>query len=377
MTTKSATLPPPTTTTTPVPVVTNKITDSFKAAIAKKEDAPVVEQSKPEAQKQPEPTKVDPPKQPETPKQEAPKVEPKKETSKKEIEESWSDLRKKYEETESKYQELEKKYKETESKIPLDYEEVKKEREELIKQVERFNLEESPRFKEKYDRPLENLLNTAKKALTIVEADVNGFTEAIQMKESKARTEKLAEMMDGLDDFTKGKLTTAITDYDRIREQRVNELANPSDTFKRYQVESQRELEQSTLNTKKVMRDVIDEIPKKIEWFQPKNEDTPQAKDWNERIEKVKARAVELWEGKHDQRTLADATFHAALAPMLNEALEIAQARNAELANELAALKSATPSSNAGSTPSETGGTGEKPLSAHDAFMKAAFGKRG
>lgn len=255
-----------------------------------------------------------------------------------------ANLRKAKEDAERKNVELETRLRETEARIPSDYDQVKKDRETLEQALERHNVEESTRFKEKYTKPSEQLIASIKKTLAVTEADGDSFATLVQMPESKDRTAKLSEAIEGLDRISQGKIATAVSNYDQLRDQRAAELQNPQNAFQEVVKEQQQKTEKQKADNARVMEDTLQEAQKVLPWFKPIEGNDA----WNQRLEKIQNQAREFWTKGSTPQNLAAVTLAGTTAPMLMEALEISRQENEKLNEELAQFRESTPKTGAG-----------------------------
>lgn len=277
-----------------------------------------------------------------------------------------ANLRKKAEEAEVRATQLEARAKELEGKVPLDYDQIKADRETLIKEIERVNVEKSPRFQEKYDKPIQATLTTIRKTLANTDSNPDEFSQIVQMPESKERTKKLSEMLEGLDRVSEGKVTTAIAEFDRLREGRQSEIANPSQTFQQIQQENELRSKQQKESSAKLMQDTIKNARDKIAWFKPIEGNEA----WNQKIDNIEKRSWSFWTENHPPEQLAELTLAGAMAPVYAEALAHSYKEVERLQEELAQYKQATPANGAGNSTS-TGTKGDKPIGALAAFRTA------
>lgn len=288
-----------------------------------------------------------------------------------------ANLRKAREESETRAKAAEARAKELEGKIPPDYEQLKKDRDLLIREIEMRDITASPRFKEKYDKPLEQQLGQISKTLKtakLTDVKPEDFTVVVQMPESAERTAKLDELIEGLDRISGGKVLNAISEYDRVRDARAQEVDNPSEAWQA----AQRDREQSEIvrleDNKKSMASALAAAEKNIPWFK----EIPENEAWNQKINSVKSRAWNFWEGKHSNDELSQLTLAGSMAPMLVEALTLAGHENDRLNAELSELRGSKPRTNAGSGAGAGTGTGAKAgekLTIAQVFRRGATGQ--
>lgn len=255
-------------------------------------------------------------------------------------------LRKAREEAEARAQTLERQLAETQAKIPQDYEQLRKERELLISEIEKRDVTASPRFKEKFDKPMEQQLGQIKKTLGLTEVNPEEFLVLVQMPESKERNAKIGEMMEGLDRVSAGKVETALSQYDSIRDQRTQDIADPRASWQESQRDIQERQRTAQESQKAILESAIAAAERDIPWFKPiEGNDV-----WNKRLADIKQRARDFWSGAHSSEELAQLTMAGTLTPLFAESITLLSKENERLNEELAGLKGAKPRNAAGKT---------------------------
>lgn len=271
-------------------------------------------------------------------------------------EENLANLRKAREASDARAAALEKQLLETQGKIPTDYEQLRADREMLIKEIEKRDVTASPRFQEKYDKPMAQQTAAIKKTLGLTDVPADQFLEIVALPESKERNAKLGEMMEGLDRISSGKIETALAEHDRIRDMRAQEMVNPDQAWQASQRDNQERMNAAKQQQQQILERSITDAESKIPWFKKiEGNET-----WNKRVESVKETARNFWNGQHSSEELAQLTIAGALAPMQAEALNLAYQENERLQAELAEIKGAKPSARAGSGGSDGGAGGKK-----------------
>lgn len=281
-----------------------------------------------------------------------------------------ANLRKKAEDAERRAIELETKLRETESRIPADYDQVRKEREELMTALERTNIEESPRFKDKYDKPQQSLISSIKKTLSNTEANADEFAQLVQLPESRERTKALSDAIEGLDRISQGKISAAVQDFDQLRDARSEELKAPHATYQTMRQEQENVSRKQREENSKVMDQTLEHARSAFPWFKPIEGNDA----WNARVSEVERQAKSFWTESHSPAELAQVTIAGTMAPMLTQALTIAQKENDRLNEELEQYRTGTPKTGAGAGTSETKNGAELPKAggALEAFRRGA-----
>lgn len=279
-----------------------------------------------------------------------------------------ANLRQGKEAAEKRAAELETLLRETEGKIPKDYEQVLKDREDLMRVVESERIEKSPRFQEKYDKPIQTALSSIAKTLANTDADPNQIVAIINQPDSKERTKALAEALDGLDRISSGKIAAQLVNIDSLRDARASELSNPRETFSQQKQEQEKQSRVQKEQSNQIIEKTIEKfsqlpILKPIEGNEA----------WNAQVESVKANARNYWMAGHTVEDMAEVTMAGAMAPLLSKALDFAKAENDRLNAELEEFRAATPAMRAASAAPDKSGAA-KPAGALAAFNKGAYG---
>lgn len=259
-------------------------------------------------------------------------------------EESFSDLRKRYEETE-------KKLKEVQSKIPNDYDSLKTNHQKLVEEhnlvlaeLKKTNLAATPGFKEKYDSKLNASVNAIQKALATTDVESAQFIDLIKQPESKERTKKISEMVSEMDDFTKSKVSGSVAEFDRIRDEREQELSNPDPALKAFNEQREAQSRQQQEVAKRMIEDTISKAEKQYEWFREDTED----ENWNSEVKGVRALAREIWTTPTSLEDQASVALGAAMAQLLGKLVHHYKEQNSILSADLAKYRGATPQNSAG-----------------------------
>lgn len=259
-------------------------------------------------------------------------------------------LRIKYEETEKVKSELERRVKEIEAKIPKDYDSLQNNYKKLtedhqlvLSELKKTNLSATPEFKEKYDKKLDASIGSIQRALATSEVPAPEFIDLIKQPESKERTKKISDLVSEMDDFTKSKISGSISEYDRIREDREQELSNPDPSLKAFNEEREAKSRQQIETSKRLIEDTIQKAEKQYDWLREGENE-----DWNKAVGELKNNARHIWTQPMSLESQSEVAFAAAAAPLLGRVLGEAKEEISRLNAELAKLRGATPSTTAG-----------------------------
>lgn len=285
-----------------------------------------------------------------------------------------ANLRKKSEAAERRAAEAEARITELEA-IRGERDRFKTDRDTLEQALERYNVEASPRFQEKFEKPQKQQLDAIRKTLAVTDANADSFIATVQMPESRERTAKLNEAFATLDDISKGKIATAITQFDQVRDQRAQELSNPTEAFQSVVLDQKQRTEKQRKEHEAVIDDTIGRAQKNIGWFNPIEGN----EGWNAQIEDVKTQAKRVWTQLTSPQELSEITLMGVMAPKLKKINEFQQAEIERLNEELAQYRDATPKTNAGGKENGAHVEAAKPLegrrgthAAWDAFRSGA-----
>lgn len=274
-----------------------------------------------------------------------------------------ANLRKAKDDAEARATALERQLQETMGRIPADYDQIKADRETLVKEIEKRDITASPRFKEKFDKPIDQQIETMQKTLSMTDVNPADVIAVVKLPESRERNHKLAELTRDMDDISRGKFQTRLAEYDRLQDMRSQEMSNPNAAWQeeqRYRADQQK---QQQAQHSSALQSAFTEAEKVITWFKPIEGNDA----WNQRVTGIKQKAESFWTGGHSSEELAQLTVAGTMAPLMAEALALAQKQNEELQTQLDAIKGSKPKTQAGSTSSGTGG-GSGKYKGHSSF---------
>lgn len=212
----------------------NKMADAFKSAMATMTPAP----AKPAAiaeppAEQPKPAEkpAEQPKPAETPNPTRENFA-KLETETKRLRDEASKLKPEYEQTKTKLAELEAKLEQT-SKLQPEYEQAKQQLEEYQKIVKEIYVERDPQFQAHFGQRISTAVLEAKEAVGTELA--SKIEQVLQVPPSTFRDNQVAELSEGLNDFSKAALVSAYTELKRAERERKAELQKSSENYSKLQ----------------------------------------------------------------------------------------------------------------------------------------------
>lgn len=264
-------------------------------------------------------------------------------TRKKEAERLVAEYQTKLKEAENKLQTIVKPTPETESQLL----ELQKQRDHLSSILEAVAAERHPKFQQQFQGRTEAALSLAQQAVGPELADK--VAQLIQMPDNEFRNSQLDDIISSLGHLRAGKLTNAIGDMDRISIEKQSLSARGQEQWKAWtseNVEKQRQQQaQQQAQTEKAFTSELEQWTQKAQLFQPKANDS----EWNSALESRVARAKQIFMGGMDERSLARAAFWAAMGQDIVGMSKATEDRCKALEQENAALKSASPGSQAAS----------------------------
>lgn len=262
-------------------------------------------------------------------------------------EQNLANLRKLKEASDARATDLEKQLAQAKASVPSDYETLKQEHTKLkadndvmAAELKRTNLSALPEFKEKYDNRLKGATDTIGRILSNTDAagSIVQVLELVNAPESATRNNELATIVGGLDEVSKAKLIGAVGEFDRIREQRTNELANPDVPLKLNQEQQVQLQKQRDKQLEQTMVETFEEAAKEFPWMKKGDNEK-----LNGFVQDIQDEAMAIWMRPSSVSHQAKFAMRAAMAPALLNANVEAVKQISILSSELAKLRGATP----------------------------------
>lgn len=152
-------------------------------------------------------------------------------------------LKPEYEQTKTKLAELEAKLEQT-SKLEPEYKQAKQQLEEYQKLIKEFYVERDPQFQAHFGQRISTAVLEAKEAVGTELA--SKIENVLQVPPSTFRDQQVAELSEGLNDFSKAALVSAYTELKRAERERKAELQKSSENYQKLQeVQAKRQQEES------------------------------------------------------------------------------------------------------------------------------------
>lgn len=230
----------------------------------------------------------------------------------------------------------------TKPEVPKEFQEkhesILKERDTYAAIVERQAMEQDPRFQATYDKPLEAKLESAKK---IVGDKGEQLASILAAPDGKWRNAALKELLSDMDAFDAGRLGTIVQQYDELRADRTNKLADSREQMKiARELDAQKRAEQQKAEQAK-REERINATLKSAEKFETFKDD------------KAQASLRKLLSGETDWNTFADTAIRGMDYARLEKTIE---ALNKELKEAKDAVTAMT-----GTSPGVRTGAGQQP----------------
>jgi len=260
-------------------------------------------------------------------------------------EDNLASLRKILEEKESRLKELESKV----GQPPEDYTKLKTDYEQAVSFLEKYKLEASPRFQEKYDKKITQAETSIRKALSTTDQNVDQILALVHAPESKERTANLAEVLEGLDKVTSSKVLSALGEFERTREEREIELGNAKTLLAKEQQEQISKVEQAKAQNAKIIDEALNaaaQHPAIGDFFRPIEGNDA----WNAEVAKTVNAAKTFWTQDRPLEELAEVTAMGAGFPLLYKAYQHVLTEHQRALGELKELKGASPRTSAGTS---------------------------
>lgn len=195
---------------------------------------------------------------------------------------------------------------------------AQKERDEAVALIERLRVEESPRFKQKFDAQAEAILARAKTDLVGTEVDPEAFARVVAMTPSKEKSDRLAELMDGLSAPVAAKLGARITTYEDLQAQRQEAIAN----HRQFALQQQQEGQQQHAKMIEKHQQTFDSVFKEVGLSIPVLGKIDGNEAWNAEVDQIKNMASDFWLKEQTPETLAKVTLAGAALPKTLQLLD-------------------------------------------------------
>lgn len=238
---------------------------------------------------------------------------------------------------------------------PSDYEEIKGQLAKYKGYAETALLEVLPEFTAKYKARTETVASNLKTLLGDKAAEI---LDVLQTPDSQAKRKQLAELMDGMDDFTKGEVVAANRDFRQIDADRRKELSEADARLQAVVKDRTDKQSKQKAELDAVMDTRLKELtdPEKgIDTFKAKDKDEA----WNAGVQERIRQARIIYSGNFETpRDRAEAAIRAVSAEVyLHQSIALSK-KVAELEGTITKLQAAGPRVSGSGVPA--GGKSEK-----------------
>lgn len=261
---------------------------------------------------------------------------------------------------------------------PREIETIKKERDEYSNRLQQLDVERHPKFQQYFEQKTTATLGLAK---TIVgDANAPRFQAALEMPDGQFRDNALEEIISELKPIQQSRLGAVVVDYDKIRQERSQHVAESRANWQRLQEDGQRKQQENQTQYLKAFDDQMTMAtdPKSgLPVFQKRSGTTAEDIAWNAQVDASVATARDIYQGKRDAPEIAKAALWAASAPLFLAELRGRDTTITALTKRISELEAAKPVLINGN-PAPTGGEDKyKGMSYADRMVQMAMDAAG
>jgi hypothetical protein len=232
---------------------------------------------------------------------------------------------------------------------PKEHSSVREERDRLSEALRLAAVEKHPRFQAYYDGKLGAQVELAKK---IVGPD-NGpaIAALLKLPDDDYRNAQIEEFMGGLSPMAANRLGSVINSIDELRNERETEISRAREDYDKAAARQQADQQASQAviksNAEKLFSDTLEQARSKMPMLQTREGDAA----WNQAVDQRVAAAKNILFGQENPDQLIRSALAAVSFPALLESHAALQAEHDKLVAQVAALRTATPTTSRG-TPS-------------------------
>lgn len=252
-----------------------------------------------------------------------------------------SKLKPEYEQAKAQLAELQSKLEQT-SKLQPEYEQAKQKLEEYQKIVKELYVERDPQFQAHFGQRISTAVLEAKEAVGVELS--SKIEQVLQVPPSNFRDQQVAELAEGLNDFSKAALVSAYTELKRAERERKAELQKASENYAKLQeVQAKRQQEESE-KAAETRNALLAHVNSQIE---------PELTETDPELAKtIKENVKRMVHGEMDAKGYTNVLVYAARGQKAEAILKSKDEQIAKLEAQLAELQTAQPSlSGGGSAP--------------------------
>jgi hypothetical protein len=233
---------------------------------------------------------------------------------------------------------------------PQEHSSVREERDKLSEALRLAAVEKHPRFQAYYDGKLGHQVEMAKRIVGPEQGEI--MAALLKQPDSDYRNARIEELMSGLSPMAANRLGAVINAVDELRSERETEVARAREDYEKANVRLQSEQQQAQAAAKasaeKLFADTLQAAQAGgLPMLQLRDGDTA----WNSAVNQRIAAAKNILFGQEKPEQLVRSALAAVSFPALLESHAALQAEHDKLVAQVAALRTATPTTSRATAP--------------------------
>lgn len=228
---------------------------------------------------------------------------------------------------------------------PEDYVRLKEEHALMQSALKKYNLAETPEFKNKYDAKLEGSKKTLQHVLSKTDVSPAEFIALVESPDSKERRQQISEITGTMDDLSKNLIHSQIAAYDSVRMERESELAQPDQSLIQITERQRQQQEARRIEQEGVIDNVWAMAEKEVPWLAI-SDDT--SEEMRQEVQQIRDLATEVWKKPVGPEKQAALVLAGAMMPFHQKIISGLQEEVQKLNSQLAQSRSGTPSTAVG-----------------------------
>ncbi len=248
-----------------------------------------------------------------------------------------------------------------------EFETVKSRNEELERIAYMYKTEQSAAYQKAVQQPYDELMSEVDVLAKRYEVNAAQIEDALQETDHKRRSEKLSEIMDGMDEFDKAAVRDIARGVQKIQATRQNILKNAAESWKEAQEQEVEAAKQRTTAIRAEEMRAVEEL--KTSLSRASKLFALEGEDGDTAVSKILQEANEVPFDEQDAKQKAFAAVSALMVPRMVNNLNSLHKEIAGLKKELAAYSKVGAKASDGSRP--TAPTQATPQGGFDAVMAA------
>lgn len=237
---------------------------------------------------------------------------------------------------------------------PKEIEAIKAERDAYSQRLQQLDVERHPKFQAYFEQKTTATLGLAKSI--VGEANAKRLQDVLEMPDGQFRDSALEEISAELKPIQQNRLGAVVVEYDKIRQERSQHIAESRTNWQKLQEDQQRQAQQTQAQYLKAFEEATSRAtdPKEgLPVFQKRSGNTEADLQWNRQVDESLALAKNIYQGKMDAPEIAKAALWSASAPLFLAQLNERNTVISGLQKRISELEAAKPrlSSASGATP--------------------------